>query len=355
MKKILAAVMAIAIAFGMTQVVSAAGGEKAQALMGVTVSNESGYSVTISRNYDLALELYHSVNNERAKVGLPALVLDQELMDAAMLRAAEITILFDHYRPNGQQCYSVSDAMNGENIAYGYRSVAVVMTGWMDSEGHRKNILNDQFQSIGVAVATHNGKIYWVQSYGQDTAKNPVTTMPANGDRTYTISVDRAFCESRGVNLSGFAYQKRGIDDEGRTYPKGTMFRMYNSNTGEHFYTDSLSERNGLFAAGWNYEGIAWTAPETSSTPVYRLYDPKTGDHHYTTSASEKNDLANKYGWIYEKIGWYSDDAGGVPLYRLYNPRLSVGAHHYTMDINEKNSLLASGWIDEGVGWYGKK
>ena len=136
-----------------------------------------------------------------------------------------------------------------------------------------------------------------------------------------------------------------------------TMYRLYNPNSGEHFYTKSVSERSTLIGIGWSDEGIGWIAPETSSTPVYRLYNVNSGDHHYTTSSSERTNCINA-GWNDEGIGWYSDDSQGTPLYRLYNPNATgqyeAGGHHYTKDVNEKNSLIANGWRDEGIGWYGK-
>jgi len=138
--------------------------------------------------------------------------------------------------------------------------------------------------------------------------------------------------------------------------PEGSMYRLYNPNSGEHFYTANIVETNNLVAAGWRYEAIAWIAPTSSNTPVYRVYNPNSGEHHYTIDAIEKNYLIS-LGWNNEGIGWYSDDNQGTPLYRLYNPFASgqyeAGAHHYTKDVNEKNNLIAAGWRDEGIGWYG--
>lgn len=131
-----------------------------------------------------------------------------------------------------------------------------------------------------------------------------------------------------------------------------TMYRLYNPNSGEHFFTKNASEKDYLASIGWNYEGVAWTAPETSNTPVYRLYNANGGEHHYTTSASER-DMLIGVGWSYEGIGWYSDDSQQVPLYRVYNPNAYSNNHHYTTDINEKNFLVSLGWRYEGIGWYG--
>ena len=132
------------------------------------------------------------------------------------------------------------------------------------------------------------------------------------------------------------------------------MFRLYNPNSGEHFYTASVDEKNNLISVGWNYEGIGWKAPKKSKTPVYRLYNPNAGDHHYTMSAAEKDNLIAA-GWKYEGIGWYSDDAKSVPLYRQYNPNAKTGSHNYTTSKKENDWLVSLGWKAEGIGWYGAK
>lgn len=130
------------------------------------------------------------------------------------------------------------------------------------------------------------------------------------------------------------------------------MHRMYNPNSGEHFYTANVAEKDNLIKAGWNYEGIGWYAPNVSGTPVYRVYNPNAGDHHYTTSLKEKNHLV-KLGWRDEGIGWYSSDTYGVAIHRQYNPNAVAGSHNFTKNVHEKNHLVSLGWKDEGIGWYG--
>lgn len=61
-------------------------------------------------------------------------------------------------------------------------------------------------------------------------------------------------------------------------------YRLYNPNSGEHFYTEDLVERNFLINIGWKDEGVGWIAPKLSTVPVYRLYNNNAGDHHYTVS-----------------------------------------------------------------------
>ena len=134
-----------------------------------------------------------------------------------------------------------------------------------------------------------------------------------------------------------------------------SMYRLYNPNSGEHFYTSSDQEKSKLTKLGWNYEGIGWTAPSFSNTPVYRLYNPNAGDHHYTTATSERDKLKN-LGWNYEGIGWYSDDSKSTPLYRQYNPNAIAGAHNFTASESERDKLVYKyGWTDEGISWYGVK
>lgn len=136
------------------------------------------------------------------------------------------------------------------------------------------------------------------------------------------------------------------------TEETAAMYRLYNPNSGEHFYTANAGERDFLAGVGWNYEGIGWIAPAHSNTPVYRLYNPNAGDHHYTMSAGERDNLV-KVGWNYEGIGWYSDDAQRTPLYREYNPKAKSGSHNYTTQKAENDFLVAAGWNYEGIGWYG--
>ncbi len=140
-------------------------------------------------------------------------------------------------------------------------------------------------------------------------------------------------------------------DDEVKTK---TMYRLYNPNSGEHFYTANSSEQKMLVDIGWKDEGTGWIAPESSKTPVYRLYNPNMGDHHYTKSQAER-DMLIGVGWKDEGIGWYSDDTKGTPLYREYNPNQKAWNHNYTTNQSEHRYLVSIGWKDEGIGWYGVK
>ena len=130
------------------------------------------------------------------------------------------------------------------------------------------------------------------------------------------------------------------------------MYRLYNPNSGEHFYTGSIEERDNLSGLGWNYEGVAWNAPTNTGTPVYRMFNPNSGDHHYTMSQQEVENL-KAIGWRYEGVCWNS--GGNVPQFRLYNPNADCGSHHYTSSEDERDKLVALGWNWEGIGWFGSE
>jgi len=133
------------------------------------------------------------------------------------------------------------------------------------------------------------------------------------------------------------------------------IHRFYNPISGEHLFTSNDGERSYLTAIGWNYEGVAWTAPYSSNRPVYRVFNPYTGEHHYTMNDDERNYLLLT-GWNNEGISWYSVNTNtkGTPVYRLFNPYISgIGAHHYTTNTSERDYLISLGWNYEGIGWYG--
>ncbi|MCR5704069.1 MAG: CAP domain-containing protein, partial [Eubacterium sp.] len=112
------------------------------------------------------------VNKERKSAGLNAVQLDETLTKAAMTRAKETNISFSHTRPDGTSFstvlsqYKISYRGAGENIAWGQQSPDEVMRGWMNSSGHRANILNKNFKKIGVGYyKVENGRKYWSQLF----------------------------------------------------------------------------------------------------------------------------------------------------------------------------------------------
>ncbi len=112
------------------------------------------------------------VNIERAKEGLSPLTIDANVQAAAMVRAKECEELFSHTRPNGTSFATALKEQNvsyrraGENIAWGQKTPEEVMAAWMNSSGHRANIMNPNFTSIGVGYYENaRGTDYWCQLF----------------------------------------------------------------------------------------------------------------------------------------------------------------------------------------------
>lgn len=120
---------------------------------------------------DYASQVVALVNAERAKYGLSALKADSRVQQAAQVRAAETVQSFSHTRPNGSSFSTalteagVSYTRSGENIAYGQSTPQQVVNAWMNSSGHRANILNESFTTIGVGYTVVNGTAYWAQLF----------------------------------------------------------------------------------------------------------------------------------------------------------------------------------------------
>ena len=120
---------------------------------------------------NFAEEVLELVNIEREKVGVKPLELSQDLMEFSAIRAEEIAEVFSHTRPDGSGCFTVINIPYrhiGENIAEGQPTAEDVVEAWMNSEGHRKNILNSDFGKLGVGykfVADSEYNHYWVQLF----------------------------------------------------------------------------------------------------------------------------------------------------------------------------------------------
>jgi uncharacterized protein YkwD len=124
---------------------------------------------------NLARRVASIVNEERRKAGLPRLTTDPLLTQAAQAHAADMATrgYLSHHSPEGT---TVADrvtvagyfyAIVGENIAWGQENPRQVMTAWMESRGHKANILSPRYTQIGVGVADrrHGGVLVWSQNF----------------------------------------------------------------------------------------------------------------------------------------------------------------------------------------------
>lgn len=128
---------------------------------------DSSVTSTETASDSFAEQMLALVNQARAEAGVAPLTLDSKLCDAADKRAVEITSYFSHTRPNGSDCFTIFDEFGiscwggGENIAMGSSDAQTIFNMWMNSPGHRANILKSSFTTIGIGKSG----VYWVQLF----------------------------------------------------------------------------------------------------------------------------------------------------------------------------------------------
>ncbi|MCL2011041.1 MAG: CAP domain-containing protein [Synergistaceae bacterium] len=139
-------------------------GAPAQSQPAPTQTGLSGY----------ANEVVNLTNAERRRAGSRDLAVDNEAMAAAAQRARELERSFNHARPDGRDWRTVMNEYNvrqpnqysGENILYNHsNNPAEAVAQWMDSQGHRENILRRDYTHIGVGVHQSGGRTYVVQVF----------------------------------------------------------------------------------------------------------------------------------------------------------------------------------------------
>jgi hypothetical protein len=195
-------------------------------------------------------EVVSLVNMERANEGLSELAIMEDLCYAAQVRAEELAELLDHERPDGSEWSTVLDEYEivhssaGENFAYGYKSPSAVMDAWMNSSGHRDNILNENFNYIGIGYYQDGASSYWVQlfisteeEYQEDSEDTPAASeedeeaeeSPADDsampEQTSEVSETNPFGESGNIKSIEIAQvMGKGLSiDDGKLYPMRSL------------------------------------------------------------------------------------------------------------------------------------
>ena len=115
--------------------------------------------------YSKAFAVLDLINEERAKYDLSPVIMDESLMETALMRAAETAIYWGHVRPNNQSFRTANTEMirpSGENIGRGCIYPEEMVAGWMSSTGHAANILDHEDVSMGIACIVVDGVILWV-------------------------------------------------------------------------------------------------------------------------------------------------------------------------------------------------
>ena len=113
-------------------------------------------------------ELLKLVNEARSAAGLSPLKLKKSLNNSSLIRAKELPTSFSHQRPDGRSWSTVDKDARAENIAAGYSSAKDVFKAWMNSSGHKANIMNPKYKVMGVGYYRGGGRYthYWCQLFG---------------------------------------------------------------------------------------------------------------------------------------------------------------------------------------------
>lgn len=130
------------------------------------------YTLTVDGNkdYSQAYKALEYINEERVANGAGRLVMDQELLDAAMQRAAECSVYFNHVRADGSSYLTVSSKVMGENIAAGILDAQGAFDVWKNSSQHYENMKNSRWKSTGVGCFKIGSLTYWVQLFSTQSA-----------------------------------------------------------------------------------------------------------------------------------------------------------------------------------------
>ena len=158
-------------------------------------SSSSSNSPTVIDVSGWPSDIVRLTNKERGKEGLDALYEDSRLMELAAIRAKELAQEFSHTRPNGERATTWASGETGfsgvgENIAAGYTSPQNVLGGWMNSSGHKANILNDKYTAMGAGYYqdSQTGKTYWVQLFAYSSSGRSSGGGAASNGTTYSLN-----------------------------------------------------------------------------------------------------------------------------------------------------------------------
>ena len=152
---------------------------------------------------------------------LNELAYDYDLERIATKRAAELALLFDHGRPNGESFFSIYEEEGityraaGENIAMGYRTAEAVNAAWREDgepyngQGHRRNMLNPKFNCVGIGHVYLDGCHYWVEEFAYRTSVNTTETTANDSEQTMSLSVPKSKVTGLKVAFDKTSYSLR--------------------------------------------------------------------------------------------------------------------------------------------------
>lgn len=234
-------------------------------------NDEDAYGAKDDGSYVDASQAYDYVNEFRQEYGVWIYTSDTEvtyfntneynrikplerdiaLEEVAKIRAKEIVQLFSHERPDGTSCFEIyPDYGAGENIADGFLSAYDAVDVWKEDfayfeyQGHRRNMLNPYFDTIGIAGFKVGGRSYWVQSFGikhfpsddfenvtpADNSKGTFEDLKNLIENGADVRLDRDYNFNNDSGLIGGIIVKRAmtIDGQGHSIDARCLAQIFN-------------------------------------------------------------------------------------------------------------------------------
>lgn len=317
--------------------------QAAQAHQEMTAIN---LTVTGEPRYDYAEEVLELLNQERAAVGQAALVMDQTLLDCAMQRAAELSVLFDHTRPDGTRALDMAANAWGENIAYGYKSPQGVNEGWMNSEGHRKNMLQARYTGVGIGCFDQGGVLYWVQLFGE--LETPARQIQGSTGQTQTnVSAQAESLDLSVQPIEGlFVGETRAVVALAGKTPLGSGDYTLESSNPAVARVNSDGTVTGVGSGSADITVKVGSNAAKSTAQVVFFQDVAAGSQNY---AAVRDCYLN--GWMKGTSATefgadkpLSRDMAVVVLYRMAGEPATTYSGNFT-------DVLAGQWYSDAISW----
>lgn len=314
------------------------------------------YPTTFSayENYSDTFRILELVNAERAKENVAPLTMDQSLLDTAMLRSHEVELYFSHRRPDGSMCYSANDLISGENIAAAY-SADQAMDLWMNSSGHKANILDSEFTSTGIGVIkSPSGISYYVQCFGRTLANEANASDYTDGNVSRTVNAKGDFIDQCGTLTAS-------SDEIGEGATVELTYDIYNTFITEHGFTFDNIQFVSSDPSVASVSGNTVTGHKPGTVTITAMLN---GDPSAVLSSTLTLTVMNP--WRHDSNGWwYRNNDGSYPAntWKLIDGKwyffnasgyMTTGWQYINGNwyyMSQSGDML-TGWIYVGNTWY---
>jgi len=170
------------------------------------MNSVTSLSIEGIEKYSYSWKVLELINQERAGAGLDTYLMDEDLLEVAMLRAQELTFSYSYFRPDGTLCWTAEQItpIAEENIALWYETPEQVMYIWNNAPSKHTDILSTAYKSVGVGCFEMNGAMYWVLLFSREESS---TSAIRKGDQAVTAVIQaltntiHAKIELRNVNV----------------------------------------------------------------------------------------------------------------------------------------------------------